>query len=165
MMKPIQYFNQGRLAREDGLPATACPLRFKAWPYDAWQLGWQLGDIEANVSNHEAEPLVENVKTPFEQGQIAFIKGIAFEDCPYDQGVDQVAWQAGYISQSDGDGTGVVRGLFNALKYTVIAAVIVGLMWAFINVTWPTTSGEQSDCQRNSPPWHSADCYEKPASP
>lgn len=49
MMKPIQYFNQGRLARENGLPATACPLRFKAWPYDAWQLGW--------ISQQEGDPL------------------------------------------------------------------------------------------------------------
>jgi ribosome modulation factor len=160
------YFDMGYSARNQGLSKEANPLLFgNGWPHEAWNLGFEFAELEANAGS-VVEPVLERIPAnPFEQGKNSHIRGIAFEDCPYSEGVDQVTWQAGWISQEEGDSTGLFRSIFNALKYTFIAAVIILAMWAFISATWPKASGEQSDCQRNSPPWHTAECYEKPVSP
>lgn len=160
MNTPYQYWVKGFSAANNGLPEDACPLLFAAWPRDAWLAGhrFQVEYRHVNVRD-DKEPLERINKTPFDQGKVAAIKGIAFGDCPYDQGTDQTAWQAGWISQQDkSDPLAPARGIYNAFKYTLWLAIAIGLLWAFINVTWPTTSGEQSDCQRNSPPWHTAEC-------
>lgn len=101
MFEPEQYFTQGVEARTKGLPKEACPMIFKAWPEACWQLGWEYADICANVAsgNVEQEPLQRILKRPFDQGQIAFMQQIGFDDCPYSvTSPDGYNWQAGWIA-------------------------------------------------------------------
>ena len=141
-LRPIDYLNQGRQAREDGLSLTACPLRFKAWPYQAWCLGWHLGEIEANVASGaaEAEPLVDNVKTPRQQGQVAYAKGLLIDACPYDpDSHDWHVWRGGWFDADDNakhadfDANCGARRLACAIYFGGGAVIIAAVaMWAFI---------------------------------
>lgn len=131
---PIQYFNEGRQEALRGLPASACPLRYKAWPYEAWQLGWKLGDMESQVYNghfdpeFSAEPLPDNDKTPFEQGRVAYLKCLRIDACPYDPGCnDAIEWQAGWISCLPVKPSNKPGELYKALG---LALLIAGILWA-----------------------------------
>lgn len=136
MKTPYNYFSDGLAARYEGLPASACPLIFKAWPHDCWQLGWQLADIEHNVKsgNVEQEPLERILKRPFDQGQIAFMQGRAFNDCPYGLTTpDGYNWQAGWIAGNEAANPSI-EVKWNWPVILVISAftlaIIGGLMWA-----------------------------------
>lgn len=39
MKTALEYFSDGHEAAAKGLPETACPLLFRAWPRDAWLKG------------------------------------------------------------------------------------------------------------------------------
>jgi hypothetical protein len=139
MKKPADYFSDGYSSNRQGLPETACPLRFKGWPYHCWQLGWQYGELERKVSNgdYANQPLDDNDKTPFGQGQVAHMKGVAFADVPY-EGADARAWQLGWISQEPASGidrkfiygllwgTGLSVPLWLLIMWAIYTFLIVG---------------------------------------
>ena len=131
MNRPVDYFNQGRLARQDGLPLTACQLRFKAWPYQAWCLGWHLAEIEANVDagKVDAEPLENNAKTPLDQGFVAHKRGLHLQDNPYDPGSREFGqWELGWREASDP--LGAPRGVWHGCLILAAVIIIAAVMWA-----------------------------------
>lgn len=126
-----EYFEQGYLARLNNLPITACPLLFKAWPYNAWRLGWQYSDLKINVrdGNVEEHDLERVEKTPFEQGGIAHKNGVAYADCPYGPGEDRVQWLAGWLAELPPPEDKPAEEPTSRLRYVILAVI---LMWAFI---------------------------------
>lgn len=80
-----QYFNQGHTAFQAGLPESACPLLFDAPPRKIWLCGWQFGYLESLPDVGPDVPLERVEVHPYEQGQNAHKKGIAYKDCPYDK--------------------------------------------------------------------------------
>ncbi len=138
MDTPTGYFNKGYEARIKGLPHSACPLIFKAWPQECWQLGWRLADIAANVKagQMQEQPLERILKRPFDQGGVAFLNGVSIDDCPYDpSSSDGLQWQAGWIATESVSKEPEVdhksRGCFWLLYGLLTVAVIIALVWAF----------------------------------
>lgn len=134
MKTPREYWLDGFTAAEQGLPETACPLLFKAWPRDAWMKGYAFYcEFSQARLRHEPEVLQRVNKTPFDQGIVAFDKEIDRADCPYDIfSKDGIAWIEGwdFAEHHNEDQLSAAVGLYNALKVTLIAAVICGLLWA-----------------------------------
>lgn len=95
---PLVYFSAGYDSAEKGLSRDACPLFYKAWPYYAWQDGFQwFHQSQERIANQSPEPYPVNEKTPMAQGEIAFAKGIAINDCPYEPlGSYAAQWAIGW---------------------------------------------------------------------
>lgn len=139
MDTPAGYFDKGYKARHDGLPHSACPLIFKSWPSECWQLGWRFADIETNARSNQMQeqPLERIFKRPFDQGGVAFLNGFSIDDCPFEPlSADHLQWQAGWIATKDSSEKR------NQAKQTetfsrwfmyglLIMLVIAALMWAY----------------------------------
>lgn len=99
---PIQYFRDGYNAAERGEPEGACPLLWDAWPRQAWLEGFGFyGRMVAKVLDPSAEAELKRVyKSPFEQGEVAFLRGRPPEACPYGpDSLDYASWQLGYTTR------------------------------------------------------------------
>jgi hypothetical protein len=105
MVKPIpHYFRAGYIAGKSGIPATGNPMLFKGWPWHAWRLGQEYGELEAKVNATDNDNnvgwddhLERASKAPAAQGQVAHANGLYLEDCPYDPGSpDWTQWRRGW---------------------------------------------------------------------
>lgn len=79
-------FKAGYSARMSDLPLDANPFLFEAAPRAMWALGWNYGELKTNLEIYNAEPLERVDAKPYEQGQIAFKRGVEASDCPYGRG-------------------------------------------------------------------------------
>lgn len=133
MKTPIDYFTDGYQAAEQGLPVTANPLLWKAWPYEAWGEGWGFFNIYSQLINIENEPLERIDKSPHEQGKIAAMKGIAMADCPYGEGTDRTAWQNGWLCAAEAEADLKLAAMVKTgLTYFAIVVVIgIAIYFAF----------------------------------
>lgn len=161
MKSAKDYFNLGYGARRSNLTKEANPLLFgKGWPHEAWNMGFDFAELELNSPGQD-EALLERVPAqPYWQGWNSYMRGIAPEDCPYGPDTDDAAkWNTGFAdAKHDGGAFSIMAAFYRVFKWIAGLAIAAGLLWAFANVTWPKASGELSDCQRNSPPWHTAEC-------
>ncbi len=128
----LEYFSDGYEAAVKGLPATACPLLFKAWPRDAWLKGHAFR-IEFKDAR-EPKQLQRAEKPPFVQGVVAHANGIVRNDCPY--GVSTEAgeeWLAGWDNAEGG--LVPMFKFYNVASWFVGLSVLFVLVWAFI-IIW-----------------------------
>lgn len=104
------HFIDGFQACKAGLPEEANPFLFLANPYRLWRYGWRTaafsdmaeqgihtlpGDNEA--TGPDEATLLRLNKEPFDQGRVAFAKGIGLADCPYGPGSDAAQeWGQGW---------------------------------------------------------------------
>lgn len=126
---PLQYFMEGFNAADQGLPASACPLLFNAWPRQAWLEGHTFFS-EYAMTNHfdTGEPLERVDITPEEQGYNAHAKGSSIADCPYDpDSQDWRNWRLGWHSADVAHDAQPVKGVLWGL---LVTAVVVALVWA-----------------------------------
>lgn len=152
MDNPTGYFAQGRHARQQDLPIEAVPFVFDAWPAESWRLGWRFEDLAIRVANGTIDevPLERILVRPFDQGINARLKGVALEDCPYEAATPNgVQWCAGWMAsefpQSSDHALDAyaytlgpvakpklkpLRSRFAWIKWLLIIAVVIGLMWA-----------------------------------
>lgn len=152
----------GYEARHLGLTKEANPLLFgKGWPHEAWNLGYEFAELEISAPA-QSEAVLERVPAnPFAQGKNAAIRGIGIEDCPYGDGPDKTLWECGWINQADieDDGLRPAKGIINAFLIMAGLAVIIALLWAIVAYAPRIEASlEQAKCQRNSPPWKTAEC-------
>lgn len=124
------YFDMGYEARYQGQSREANPLLFgNGWPHEAWNLGFEFAELEINAPR-QSEAVLERVPAnPFKQGQNSHIRGVALADCPYGEGHDRLAWEAGWISQQDkGSELGAAKGCFSACL--IMVPIVAAIMWA-----------------------------------
>jgi hypothetical protein len=81
-----QYVQAGFSAALSGLPQTANPLLNKAQPFALWEVGHTLATLLNSEDKLNNEPLERVDKSPYDQGQVAFAKGLPIVDCPYGNG-------------------------------------------------------------------------------
>lgn len=110
------HFIDGWQAYHVGLPPQANPILFEANPYRLWNCGYtvaKLIDLASqgvfdlpgdDIGEGESEgPIYRRIeKSPFVQGQVAYAKCIALDQCPYGlTSTDYSDWQAGWIFEQD----------------------------------------------------------------
>lgn len=100
------YFAAGWQAYVEGLPIQANPMLYKANPWRLWDMGHMTAHfIDMARDNQHSLPedgppsqLQRLDKSPFVQGQCAFISGIALSDCPYgNTSQDAFDWRCGHL--------------------------------------------------------------------
>lgn len=140
MKTPIEYFNDGLLASEQGLSKSACPLIFQSWPRRSWEAGYDFGHL---IKGWEFEPESELVRVPavpLEQGANAWRIGRRIEDCPYGlETQDGINWRIGFEAEKTKADPGWSPAPVNRVKTFLFIAIFAFL--AFIVGTFLTVKG------------------------
>ena len=132
MKGAFQYYTDGFAAAKSGLPLESCELLYAhGWPREAWEVGWQWGEILRKLETgfYDTVELERIEKSPFDQGKVANMKGIALADCPYGEGADKTAWESGWISEVEAEPDCSQRRI--SWEW-MCAAGIVALVWALL---------------------------------